>query len=80
MSGRSEHRRDSAGHGKVQPPEHVRRDATEQRPRLWGLEHPCETRRGKQSARPETGEHQRVLRDVDDRLEDVLHQLVEVLG
>lgn len=80
MGSSSEHRADSTGEWKGQRPEHVRRDATEQRPRLWGLEHPCETCRGKQSARPETGEHQRMLREMHDRLEDVLHQLVEVLG
>ena len=80
VTGRGQHESDRAAERGVQPAERMRGDAHVQSLGRIVVPAPGRPGRRQQGVQPEPGERQRMLRQVHDRAEDVVEQVVEVSG
>ncbi len=64
----------------MQRPEGMGRNTSEQCPALLGAEYPGERGRGKHRGRTEPGQHQRMMRESQQRPHDVVTECVEMGG
>ncbi len=80
VTGRRQHESDRAAERGVQPAERMRGDAHVQSLGRIVVPAPGRPGRRQQGVQPEPGERQRMLRQVHDRAEDVVEQVVEVSG